>query len=141
MSEEIDLAQRLAADLGRVSWPAAEQIRREAKRRSRRTAFAASFCVLLLLSGVWVGTARPFHRSAPVETFAAAPRPVATTIGPGDPAWIPPEALLTPEDVGPGLVASRLSVDQNRPAGSRFLGHLLIAADQRNRQQRDARAS
>ena len=31
--------------------------------------------------------------------------------------------------------------DQNRPAGSRFLGGLLVAADQRNRQQRNARTS
>jgi hypothetical protein len=118
--EQIDLAQRLAADLGRVSWPPVEEIKAVARRRSRRSALAASLSVLLLLSGVWVVTARPFQTTAEptLDAFAGTPPPVATTIGPDDPAWIPPEALLTPEDVGPGLIASPMSTDQDRPVGA-----------------------
>ncbi|MDG4822837.1 hypothetical protein O7635_13355 [Asanoa sp. WMMD1127] len=123
MRDEIDLAQRLAADLGRVEWANGEELRRIGRRRSRRAALSASLCVLLLFSGIWIAATRPFQQPAEqVDLFGAAgapavPEPVATTIGPQDPAWIPPEALLTPEDVAPGLIATDVSVDQNRPVG------------------------
>ncbi|HTF12098.1 MAG TPA: hypothetical protein VK659_28400, partial [Asanoa sp.] len=120
MRDEIDLTQRLAADLGRVQWPPGDEIRRIARRRNRRATIAASLSVLLLLSGVWVVATRPFQAppGQTADTFAAEPQPASsTTITPGDAAWIPPEALLTPEDVGPGLVAARISVDQNQPVG------------------------
>ncbi|MEV4617997.1 hypothetical protein AB0J74_04655 [Asanoa sp. NPDC049573] len=120
MRDEIDLTQRLAADLGRVRWPAGEEIRKIARRRNRRAAIAASLSVFLLMSGVWVVATRPFQPAAPTaDTFAAAPEPPAsTTITPDNAEWIPPEALLTPEDVGPGLVAARVSVEQNQPVGA-----------------------
>ncbi|SNT18315.1 hypothetical protein SAMN05421812_103587 [Asanoa hainanensis] len=138
-----DLTQRLAAELGRVEWPEGEALRRIARRRSRRSALAASLSVLLLLSGVWVASMRPFQaRTEPADLFgaAAAPPPAATqapastataapepppaptlapkTVGPHDPAWIPPEALLSPEDIGPGLIASRSTADQKQPVGN-----------------------
>ncbi|GAA1839627.1 hypothetical protein [Asanoa iriomotensis] len=125
MPDDADLAARIAADLGRVQWPAAEEIRRTGRRRTRRSVLAATLSVLLLFSGVWVAAMRPFQ-APPAQTatgFAAQaqpqaqPQPVPTTIGPTDPAWIPPEALLTPEDVGQGLIASQVSVDQDRPVG------------------------
>jgi hypothetical protein len=118
--DEIDLTQRLAGDLGRVQWPPGEEIRRIARRRNRRATVAASLSVLLLLSGVWVVATRPFQAppGQSADTFAAAPEPAAsTTVTPDNAAWIPPEALLTPEDVGPGLVAARVSIDQNQPVG------------------------
>ncbi|GIF50530.1 hypothetical protein DFJ67_3033 [Asanoa ferruginea] len=115
MRDEIDLTQRLATDLGRVQWPAGEEIRKIARRRNRRAAVAASLSVLLLLSGVWVVATRPFQQQQTADTFASAPD---ATITPGDTEWIPPEALLTPEDVGPGLVATRVSVKQNQPIGA-----------------------
>lgn len=118
MPDEIDLTQRLATDLGRVQWPAGEEIRKIARRRNRRAAVAASLSVLLLLSGVWVVATRPFQAQT-ADTFASAPEPAASsTITPGNAEWIPPEALLTPEDVGPGLVATRVSVRQNQPVGT-----------------------
>ncbi|MEV0715953.1 hypothetical protein [Asanoa sp. NPDC050611] len=121
MPDDADLAARIAADLAQVKWPAGDEIRRTARRRTRRSVLAASLSVLVLFSGIWVVATRPLQ-APPLQTgFAAAPEsvpePVPTTIGPGDPAWIPPEALLTPEDVGQGLVASRVSVDQDRPVG------------------------
>jgi hypothetical protein len=120
MRDEIDLTTRLAADLGRVRWPPGEEIRRAARQRNRRAAFAASLSVLLLLSGVWVAATRPFQSSPAqtADTFATLPQPAASsTSTPDNASYIPPEALLTPEDVGPGLVAARVSVDQNQPVG------------------------
>ncbi|GIF64698.1 hypothetical protein Ais01nite_27330 [Asanoa ishikariensis] len=124
-----DLTHRLASELGRVEWPEGEELRGIARRRTRRSALAASLSVLLLLSGVWVVSSRPFQprpeqadlfgaAAAPPLAMTVAPVPAPTTIGPHDPAWIPPEALLSPEDVGPGLVAARVSVDENRPVGN-----------------------
>ncbi|GIF73752.1 hypothetical protein [Asanoa siamensis] len=119
MPDDSDLAARIAADLGQVRWPAAEEIRRSARRRTRRSVLAASLSVLVLFTGVWVAATRPFDQPPATQPEFAAqpslPEPVATTVGPGDPAWIPPEALLGPEDVGAGLVVSRVEVDQDRP--------------------------
>ncbi|MEV4537336.1 hypothetical protein AB0J82_26505 [Asanoa sp. NPDC049518] len=119
-----DLTQRLATELGQVEWPEGEELRRTARRRARRSALAASLSVLVLLSGVWVASTRPSQpRAEQADLFGAAAAPpmltsAPATDGPSDPAWIPPEALLSPEDVGPGLVAGRASVDQDRPVGN-----------------------
>jgi len=121
MREQIDLSQRLATDLATVTWPPSAELRRVARRRTRRAAFAGAFSVLLLVSMVWYVGVRPGLSPAAPAAGPLASTPLASapsaTIGPGDPAWIPPEALLTPEDVGPGLVAGTVSVDQNQPIG------------------------
>ncbi len=119
MRDQVDLSQRLAADLGRVRWPAAEELRRIARRRSRRAALASSLAVLLVLSGVAVVAARPFQRPVErIDLYGAVAAPAPTTIGPRDPAWIPPEALLSPEDIGPGVVTQWALVDQDQPVGA-----------------------
>jgi hypothetical protein len=119
MRDQVELSQRLAADLGRVRWPAAEELRGIARRRSRRAALAASLAVLLLMSGVGVVATRSFQRPVqPIDLYGAVAAPAPTTIGPQDPAWIPPEALLSPEDIGPGVVTQWTLVDQDQPIGA-----------------------
>jgi hypothetical protein len=118
MRDQVDLSQRLAADLGRVRWPAPEELREIARRRSRRAALAASLAVLLLMSGVGVVATRPFQRPVErIDLYGPVAAPAPTTIGPHDPAWIPPEALLSPEDIGPGLITQWTLVDQDQPVG------------------------
>ena len=119
MRDQVDLSQRLAADLGRVRWPAAEELRGIARRRSRRAALAASLAVLLLMSGVAVVATRPFQRPVQqIDLYGPVAAPAPTTIGPQDPAWIPPEALLSPEDIDPGVVTQWTLVDQDQPLGA-----------------------
>lgn len=103
-----ELIERIAADLAAVRWPDAAEIRRLARRRRRRRAAVAGGLATIVAIAV----------AAPVALFRSA----GDDSGPIGTAErlieIPPEALLQPEDVGPGLVALRETVEENRPVSS-----------------------
>jgi len=113
-----DLARRMAHELAAVRWPDAEEIRAIGRRRTRRATVAATLSVLLTVSVAWAAVGRPGWppRSEPAPVLAE-PLAAPASAGPEATGWIPPEALLTPEDVGPGLVAGQVTTDQNRPVG------------------------
>lgn len=109
---------RIATDLGSVRWPPPEEIRARARRRSILTTAVAPTVVALALAAGWAVIAnkqveygRPAPRASATlptgPTWAvvppASPSSLPTFVLPGDPAWIGPEALLQPEDVGPGM--------------------------------------
>ena len=96
MHEPSRLIERIAADLADVRWPDAAEIRARLVRRRRRRAMAAGGLATVVAIAVAVPAVLNLHTaddSGPA--VAAADRLVE----------IPPEALLQPEDVGPGLVA------------------------------------
>ncbi|MGC5018525.1 hypothetical protein [Micromonospora sp. DT47] len=113
--DDLTFAERVGCDLRDVRWPAPAEIRARARRRTIRTAVVTPTVLALVFAGGWAALAgRPVDRPAPapadsatptpaVTTPAATPSPLPTFVVPGDPAWIGPEALLQPEDVGPGM--------------------------------------
>jgi hypothetical protein len=109
-----DLPDRLARALATVRWAEPGELRARARRRTALTVVAASLAVLLVVLGVgwrtWFAGGDPLsvpvapasssasHTATPTPTPTATPPPAPTM----DPAWIPPEALIQPEDVGTG---------------------------------------
>jgi hypothetical protein len=106
------LVDRIANDLAAVNWPSPEEIRSRARRRTILTSVAAPIAVALLLVGSWAALAgRPHDQLRPAPAASGtvssvpstSPSPLPTFVVPGDPAWIGPEAMLQPADVGPGM--------------------------------------
>lgn len=106
------LPERLAADLAVVHWPEPDEIRARARRRTYRGLVVVPAAVLLVVAAVWAGAgagredhdshvATPPTSEAPAPT-ASGPTVLPTFVVPGNPAWIPPEALLQPADLGTG---------------------------------------
>jgi hypothetical protein len=114
-----DLVDRIAADLAAVRWPDAAEIRgRAVRRRRRRIAVAGGLATVVAIAvalPVAVTARSGGDDSGPPA--AAAERLVE----------IPPEALLQPEDVGPGLVALRETVAENESVSDVRLLDLLAA--------------
>jgi hypothetical protein len=104
MHEPNRLVERIAADLAQVWWPDAAEIRARLARRRRRRAIAASGLATVVAIAVALPAALSLR--APDDTG-----PPVTTAPPL--VEIPPEALLQPEDVGPGLIARGVSIDEN----------------------------
>ena len=118
-----NLPDRLVDDLAAVRWPDPAEIRRRGCRRTYRTAVGAPLAVLLVLAAVWAvprlsadrlagpvagrpsaDAGRPSaDASSPAPNAGTLPTPLPTFVLPGNPSWIPPEALLRPADVGPGF--------------------------------------
>lgn len=111
------LVQRAATDIGTVRWADAKQLRRIARRRTVRSLAVAPVTVLLTVAMVW-GLAAQNHDRAPMPPAASSSAPT-TSESPSPSAspsssvpapsadswWIPGDAMLQPEDVGPGVVA------------------------------------
>lgn len=112
------LVDRIAHDLAAVTWPAPQEIRARARRRTILTSVAASTAVALVLAGSWAllagwpddqlgpmpagsGTGSPAPTQA--VTLPTSPSALPTFVLPGNPAWIGPQTMLQPEDVGPGM--------------------------------------
>jgi len=104
MPEPSRLIERIAADLADVRWPDAAEIRARLVRRRRRRAMAAGG----LATVVAIAIALP----AALNLSAADDSRNQVADGP-QLVEIPPEALLQPEDVGPGLVARAVSIREN----------------------------
>jgi hypothetical protein len=123
MPDDLDrldtLTDRLASDLAAVRWADTAQIRARARRRTRRKVLAAPIAVMLVLVGGWgVYSGLGGHRSGPAVhptdppvtasgtpgagqiMSSGPPTGTPTAVTPTDPAWIPAEAMLRPEDVG-----------------------------------------
>ncbi|MCP3783228.1 hypothetical protein NLX85_07595 [Micromonospora sp. A3M-1-15] len=88
MRDDATFVELVHRDLREVRWPEPAEIRRMARRRSRRTAVAAATAVLAVASVSAVAVGR-----------AGAPAPLPPGVGAGGRAEIPVEALLTPAEV------------------------------------------
>ncbi|MER7333638.1 MULTISPECIES: hypothetical protein [unclassified Micromonospora] len=102
------LGDRPTNDLAAGHWPGPAEIDAWARRRTRRAGFAVPLAVLLVVAVVWGVTVAAGREGGERPTAARAPAsagggtaPPAIVV-PGDPAQIPPEALLQPDDLGPG---------------------------------------
>ncbi|GAA4708101.1 hypothetical protein [Phytohabitans rumicis] len=109
MRDPGNLPQLLAQDLAEVDWPAPDQIRARARRRTIRKAVAAPAAVLLVVASVWllVGPGRdggladdPVGGSGPSASPSASPSVAASYTMPA--GWFGPEDLVQPADVGAG---------------------------------------
>jgi hypothetical protein len=122
MPDEVEtLVQRAATDIGDVRWASAEDLRRTARRRTLRSAAVASVAVSLVIAAV-VGLAgqtgggeHPLDASPPAPSTSSAPTVASASASTADSAsateaawWIPAEAMLQPQDVGPGIVADNV---------------------------------
>jgi hypothetical protein len=102
MPEPSRLIERIAADLADVRWPDAAEIRARLARRRRRRAVAAGG----LATVVAIAIALPAAVNLPAGDDSGPP--AADQL-----VEIPPEALLQPEDVGPGMIAQGVSIREN----------------------------
>lgn len=119
MSERPEsLAERIVmsldSELAAICWPSPAEIRARARRRVLRASIAGSVAAAVAVAAVVLGVAAPFTLRGAVSPAGPAvpPSPVKSSASSSLPstAVIPPEALLQPEDVGPGLVIERVSV-------------------------------
>jgi hypothetical protein len=116
MPEPSGLIERIAADLADVRWPDAAEIRARLTRRRRRRAVAASGLATVVAIAVAVPATLNTGGDDSGPSVAGAEQLVE----------IPPETLLQPEDVGPGLVALRETIAENENmAGLRLLNLAL----------------
>ncbi len=115
MPEPSGLIERIAADLADVRWPDAAEIRARLTRRRRRRAVAASGLATVVAIAVAVPAVLNTGGDDSGPPVAGAEQLVE----------IPPEALLQPEDVGPGLVALRETIAENENVGDVHLLDLL----------------
>lgn len=106
MRDPGNLPELLARDLAEVDWPAPEQIRTRARRRTIRRAVGAPVAVLLVVASVWLlaGPSRDGGLAdEPVGSgvsVSASPSAAASyTLPPG---WFGPGDLVQPDDVDPG---------------------------------------
>jgi hypothetical protein len=111
MPDRLDeLPDRLARTLAAVRWAEPREIRDRARRRTALTVVAAPLAVLMVVLGVgwrtWFVSGDPSSVPAgPASSSASRPPTPTATPAPAptmNPAWIPRDALIQPEDVGPG---------------------------------------
>jgi hypothetical protein len=106
----------LDTELTTVRWPSAAQVRARARRRTRHRTSMTAFAgvAVVVAAAVILGSVAPstLRGAASSVTPPALPSSVAASASPSIPPTgvIPPEAMLQPEDVGPGLVIERVNV-------------------------------
>ncbi|MEV0610564.1 hypothetical protein AB0I61_29815 [Polymorphospora rubra] len=108
-----EIARQLAFDLSEVAWAAPEKIRARARRRTQVRVLAGAVPVVVVLALVfgYVAPVGTDERPAP----PAGPTPSSTPVVRITGVEIPPEALLQPDDVGPGLVTAPFVAWPNNP--------------------------
>ncbi|MEV0397719.1 hypothetical protein [Polymorphospora rubra] len=102
-----EIARQLAFDLSEVAWAAPEKIRARARRRTQVRVLAGAVPVVVVLALVfgYVAPVGTDERPAPPAGPTPSPTPVVRVTGGIE---VPQEALLQPDDVGPGLETAKL---------------------------------
>lgn len=114
MRDQRPLSERIAADLSTVDWPAPQEIRARARRRTARTMLLVPTALVLVIVAGWTGSGvlgrgdrhvdRPTATLEPTSTLTPTLTPTATTTG-GRSAELSDiiqlDALLQPEDLSP----------------------------------------
>lgn len=101
----LHLVDRVDQAIATVRWPAPEEIRAEARRRTRSRLASAAAALAVL-----VGTGAVAVVFGPVRYGERVPVAAAQRVE------IPEQALLQPEDVGPGLVVRDVGTSPEQPA-------------------------